>query len=274
MRIARLCLAVVVGFYAIVLLGFFAFQRGLLYFPSHTYVSLTDARANAALREFPVRTADGVDLKAWYAPATSKPYTIVFFHGNADNLASAAEIADPYIAAGYGFLVAEYRGYSGFAGSPTEAGLYADGRAYLYALRAQGVPTKSIILYGHSLGSGVATQLAEEFPVGGVMLLAPYLSIPKMAQVDYPFLPANLIALDRFENFKKMKNIHAPLLIVNDAMDQVIPPSQGKELFNLANEPRQFRSVPGHGHNDSFDGFVPISLDWLTWLRSRDEAVH
>ncbi|MGA9668653.1 MAG: alpha/beta hydrolase [Terracidiphilus sp.] len=262
MKIVRSILRIAVAVYFGVLILLFVFQRNLLYYPSHTYVSLQDARANRALREFAVRTADGIDLKAWYAHATSKPFTLVFFHGNGDSLYGSSEVADPYIGAGYGFLVAEYRGYSGLPGKPTEAGLYADARAYLYGLMSQGVKSENIILFGHSLGTGIATQMAEEFHVGGLILLAPYLSIPKMAQVEYPIFPVQYIALDRFENFKKIKNVHVPVLIVNGAMDEVIPPSQGKQLYDLANDPRQFYSLPGRGHNDLFYDFAPLALDW------------
>lgn len=98
------------------------FQRSFLYFPSHVYVSPSNAHANRAFKEMTVKTEDGLNLVAWYAPATTKPFTFVFFHGNADNLASASDVAEPYIAAGYGFMVAEYRGYSGLPGKPTETG--------------------------------------------------------------------------------------------------------------------------------------------------------
>jgi hypothetical protein len=130
-------------------------------------------------------------------------------------------------------------------------------------LTAHNVESKDIILFGHSLGTGVAVQMASEFHVGGLMLLAPYLSIPKMAQKDFPFFPSSYLALDRFDNEKKIKNIHTPLLIVNGTIDQVVPPSQGKELYFLANEPKEFRSLKDRGHNDAFEEFVPLSLDWL-----------
>ncbi len=266
MKILGMLFGILAGLYAVSLVGFFLLQRSFLYFPSHTYVPLSAAHANRSFKELNVRTEDGLDLKAWYAPATSKPFTFVFFHGNGDNLYAASEIADPYIAAGYGFLVAEYRGYSGLPGRPTEAGLYADARAYIYGLRSQGVRSEDIILFGHSLGTGVAIQMAEEFHVGGLMLLAPFLSMPKLAQVHYPFFPAEYLLLDRYENFKKIKNVHVPVLIVNGAMDQIIPPSQGKQLYALANEPRQFYSLPDRGHNDPFDEFAPLSLDWVNRL--------
>jgi len=266
-RIRKL-LGILFGFYILGMISLFAFQRSLLYLPSHTYVPLSEAHANRAFQEIFVRTEDGLDLKAWYAPATSKPFTIVFFHGNGDCLYTASPIADPYIAAGYGFLLAEYRGYSGLPGKPTETGLYADGRAYIRWLMAHGVASETIILFGHSLGTGVVVEMAGEFHAGGVMLLAPFLSMPDVAQFHFPYLPAKYLVLDRFENAKKIRDIHAPLLVVNGTNDEFIPPAQGKRLFDLANEPKQFQSLPGHGHNDSFDEFAGISLDWAGRLRA------
>ena len=263
MKIVRWMLGIAVAMYVLLVVGMFAFQRSLLYFPSHEYVTLAEAHANKALRELPVRTADGIDLKGWDAPATGKPFTLVFFHGNGDSLYGDAEVPDPYIASGYGFLIAEYRGYSGLPGKPTEAGLYADGRAYLFGLMAQGVKSENIILMGHSLGTGVAVQLAGEFHVGGVILLAPYLSIPKMAQIHYPFLPVKLIALDKFDNEKKIGGVHVPVLIVNGTADEIIPASQGKRLYELANEPSEFHSLPGRGHNDILESAEPLCLDWV-----------
>jgi fermentation-respiration switch protein FrsA (DUF1100 family) len=276
MKPLRNALLVLAGAYLLILLAFFVFQRSLLYYPSANFYSLREAHASPdfyslreahaspAFKQLSIQTEDGIALKAWYAPATSKPFTLVFFHGNADSLATASSVADPYIAAGYGFLVAEYRGYSGLEGKPTETGLYADGRACMTALIAQGVKSQDILLFGHSLGTGVAVQMAEEFHVGGLILLAPYLSIPKIAQVHYPFIPAQLLALDRFNNAAKISSIHAPLLIVNGLNDQIVPPSQGKQLFELASDPREFHTLPHHDHNDLFDAAAPIVLDWVT----------
>jgi fermentation-respiration switch protein FrsA (DUF1100 family) len=269
----RKLIGILAGFYILLVVGVFVFQRSLFYFPSHHYITLSEASANRSFEELPVRTADGLDLKGWYAPATTKPFTFVFFHGNGDCLASASEVSDPYIAAGYGFLVAEYRGYSGLPGKPSEAGLYADGRAYIYALMGRGVKSENIILFAHSLGTGVAVQMAEEFHVSGVILLAPYSSVPEMAQIEYPYLPARYLARDRFENDKKIGHINAPVLIVNGSNDQQIPPSQGRQLYELANEPKEFHSFPGRGHNDSFSDLAPIALGWVDRLRSADQKI-
>jgi hypothetical protein len=262
-KIFKRCFVLVAVLYFTVLAAFFFDQRSLLYYPTHTYTPLAEAQANHAFQEISVRTEDGIHLKAWYAPAAGKTCTIVFFHGNGDSLLTAAPVADPYIDAGYGFLLAEYRGYSGLPGTPDEVGLYRDARADLNDLTARGVPEHHIVLFGHSLGTGVAVEMATEFYVGGTMLLAPYLSIPKAAQAHYPFLPASMLALDRFENEKKIGSVHVPLLIVNGAQDQVIPPSQGLKLYALANQPKEFHSLPERGHNDAFDAFTPLSLNWL-----------
>ncbi len=265
-----LCCAAL-ALYLLLTAAVFFTQRSLLYYPSHSYVSLAAANANKALQEISVRTADGIDLKAWYAPATSKPCTIIFFHGNADSLHTAAQIADPYIAAGYGFLVAEYRGYSGLPGEPTEAGLYADGRAYVGELTRRGVGTQQIILMGHSLGTGVAVEMARKNRVGGLILLAPFISMPKVAQAHFSLFPVGILVRDRFENAKKIGDIHVPVLMVNGARDEVVPPAQGRALYDLANEPKEMHTFPARGHNDLFDDFVPLSLDWMARVCAKQQ---
>src|SRR3974390_1777739 len=155
-RVLRVSIFISIGVYLLFMALFFVAQRSLLYYRTSTYTALAEARANGAFREIAVRPQDGVKLKSWYAPATGKPFTIVFFHGNADSLRTAAGVADPYIVAGYGFLLAEYRGYSGLPGVPSETGLYNDARAYLRDLMARGVASSQVILFGQSLGTGVA----------------------------------------------------------------------------------------------------------------------
>ncbi|MGB9152643.1 MAG: alpha/beta hydrolase [Alphaproteobacteria bacterium] len=265
----------IIAIYFVALLGIYIFQRNILYVPSPTYTPPQAANAPKEIRELAVKTDDGIDLKGWYAPATGNHLTVVFFHGNADSLRTAAFISAPYIAAGYGFLLAEYRGYSGMPGSPTEEGLYADARAYIRSLIASGVKAEDIVLFGHSLGTGVAVQMASEFHVRGLILLAPYLSIPKMAQLRFPIFPAEYLAKDRYENFKKIPTLHMPVLIANGGKDGVIPPSQGKQLFALANEPKQFLFIPDKGHNDMFDGdFTDESLKWLRTLSAPATISH
>lgn len=242
----------------------YIFQRNFLYFPTHQYVSPEESHAHKSVREYSFKTEDGIELKAWYAPATSKQLSLIYFHGNADSLSGAAFIATPYIDAGYGFLICEYRGYSGFAGEPSEKGLYKDARACIKTFFSEGANNTKFVLFGHSLGTGVATEMAMEYDLQGLILLAPYLSIAKMAQLQFPIFPAELLTKDRFENYKKIPLLRMPLLIVNGGQDKVIPHSQGDELFRIANEPKQHLFMPSQGHNDLFNPeFIGASLDWL-----------
>jgi fermentation-respiration switch protein FrsA (DUF1100 family) len=262
-----LAILILIALYLGVIGYFYSIQRSLLYFPSRTYSTPHEALANPSLREFAVRTTDGVALKGWYAPSTEKPLTLVYFHGNGDDLVTSAPIAALYLKAGYGFLIAEYRGYSGLPGTPTEAGLYNDARAYLRGLIASGVDPKQIVLFGRSLGTGVAVQMATEFQANGLILLSPYRSIPEVAESHFPFLPAERLMKDRFETFKKIASLTLPLLVANGGQDQVIPPSQGRSVFALANEPKTFFFAAAAGHNDMFEGgFGTASLEWLDRL--------
>ncbi|KJC53661.1 hypothetical protein UP10_41820 [Bradyrhizobium sp. LTSPM299] len=216
--------------------------------------------------EFAADTIDGIRLKGWYTPAREKPYTIVFFHGSGDGLATVAGLAQPYVRAGYGMLLAEYRGYSGEPGVPSETGLYDDGRAYLRALQANGIAPKQIVLFGHSLGTGVATLLATEYPVGGLMLLSPFLSVDAVAARLHPLLPVRLLISDSFVNFRHIAATRCPILIGHGGMDSLIPVDQAKALFTLANEPKTLKIFPAAGHLNAFDDFSDAAINWLDAL--------
>jgi uncharacterized protein len=220
----------VTGIYIVSLIGIYAVQRFILYFPPQGYVSPYAAGTEMFFAELLVKTEDGLDLKGWYSPAASRKFTLIFFHGNGDGLRTASAIPAPYIEKGYGFLLAEYRGYSGMPGRPSEEGLYGDARAYVKKLIDSDVKEENIVLFGHSLGTGVAVQMASEFHVRGLILLAPYMSIAKMAQIRFPIFPADL-AKDRFDSFKKIPRLYLPILMANGGRDMIIPPSQGSAAF-------------------------------------------
>lgn len=258
-------IALVVLIYGLALGFVFTFQRSFLYFPNDSYLTPKEAGKEHLFEELDVTTEDGINLKGWYSPSTTKKQTLVLFHGNADSIRKLSFVADTYRQAGYGFLVTEYRGFSDFEGKPTEQGIYADARAFVKALLAKGIDPKNLILFGHSLGTGVATQMALEFKEsGGLMLLAPFLSIPDMAQKRFPIFPVRYMVWDKFANNEKLPQLYMPLLIVHGDGDIVIPFSQGKALFDLANDPKEFHRVPEGGHNSLFIvPFAEISLAWL-----------
>jgi fermentation-respiration switch protein FrsA (DUF1100 family) len=146
-----------------------------------------------------------------------------------------------------------YRGYSGSTGTPTEAGLREDARA-AYAWVAERVEPRHVVLYGESLGSGVAVRLASERPVGGVILEAPYTSTADIAKLTYWFVPVDLLMRDQFRSIDLIDNINAPLLVLHGERDGLIPIRLGQKLYDTATEPKRFVRLPGVSHVDVLEG--------------------
>ncbi len=242
----------------------FIFQRNLQYVPERGVLVPADWGLGD-FRTVTVTSADGVGIDLWYAPAEglTKP-TVVLFHGNGGHMGYRADKALALREAGYGVLLAGYRGYGPNDGSPTEQGLYADGRAALDFLVREGVSGQRVVLYGESLGSGVAVQLATERRAGAVILEAPFTSIPDAAAVHYPWLPVRGLIHDRYDSLSKIADIAAPLLIVHGELDRVVPIRLGRALFAKAEEPKAAAWVPGAGHNDLMDhGLMRYVTDFL-----------
>lgn len=192
-------------------------------------------------------TADGLTLHAaWRAPRPGRPVA-VFFHGNGSTLRWAGHAVAPLAAAGFGLLIPEYRGYGGNPGAPSEDGLYADGRAALAWLAARGVPPDDVVLIGNSIGSGIATQLAAETPVGALVLISPFTSLPDVAANLVRWAPVRLLLRDRYENRAKIGRVTAPALILHGERDRLIPIAQAEALAAAKPGARLVR-FPGSGH--------------------------
>jgi fermentation-respiration switch protein FrsA (DUF1100 family) len=173
------------------------------------------------------------------------------------------------MAEGWGVYMMAYRSYSGSTGTPTETANVADARLAHGALVHEGVDPKSIILYGESLGSGVAARIATERPVGGLILDAPYTSIVELASQVYPYLPVRRLLLDRYETDKVIAQVKVPVLILHGERDGVIPVAMGRALAALANEPKRLVTFPNGGHSDLYlDGNEALAAvrDWLRGL--------
>ncbi len=197
----------------------------------------------------PVKTtaADGVAVIHWYAPPRGQA-VIVLFHGNGGTVADLEPWAAAFHARGCGVVLADYRGYSGNPGSPSEEGLYADARAVLDWLAAQGFKDRGIVLLGWSLGSGVAVQMAVERHPAALVLLAPYTTLVDVAVRQYPIFPVRTLMRDRFDSMSKITAVDAPLMIVAGDRDRIVPPDMGRDLFAAAREPKRALFLPQVGH--------------------------
>lgn len=226
-------------------------QRSFIYFPTAEIPNRQNLHAEN-IQQIKLHTKDNLLLNSWYKTAEPNKPTILYFHGNAGNIGGRIFLARQFINAGFGVLLLEYRGYGGNEGQPTEQGLYQDGRAAIDFLQQQKITTKQLVLYGESLGTGVATQLATEFSVCAVILQSPYTSLKALARYHYFWLPV-IKMRDKFDSLARINKIKAPLLMLHGTKDLVVPYAEGVKLFNYANEPKQWVDLPNKGHNNLWD---------------------
>ena len=250
--------------YAVIVVGMYLLQRKLMYFPD-PHRPAPAAFGVPTMQPVRVPTADGLDLLAWWsAPARPEAPVVLFLHGNAGHIGVRAFKVKPYLDRGWGVLLLAWRGYSGNAGSPTEDGLYEDGRAALRFLDRQGIAADRLALYGESLGSGTAVQLATETRVGALALEAPFSSIADVARKRFFYLPVSLLLRDRFESIRKIGRVTAPVLVVHGVRDGVVPVEYGRRLFEAANEPKSGHFLERAAHNDLYEhGTGEIVIDFL-----------
>jgi fermentation-respiration switch protein FrsA (DUF1100 family) len=254
MSLIALLVALGAAGYAVVTGGLYAFQRNLLYLPSET----RPAPEQYGLGEMEVirtTTADGLELYAWYAPATGGRPTIVYLHGNAGHVGYRAERVRPFLDAGVGVLLVGYRGFGCNPGRPTEAGLYRDAEAALRWLGDHGVAPGRTVLYGESLGTAVAVEAAARMaeagsPAGALVLEAPMSSIVDVAAHHYPLFPVRALLKDRFEAEARIGDVAAPLLVIHGAQDRVVPIRFGRRLFDAATQQKKGVWIEGAGHED------------------------
>ena len=264
--VVKILVYVAIAYVLIVAVAYFA-QRKFTYFPNATRVTPAETGLEG-FREVELPTPDGERLIAWYAPAPAGRPTLLYFHGNGGGLQNRAMRFQRYQNAGFGILVMSYRGYSGSTGRPSEANNIADARLAYDHLIKQGLKPSDIILYGESLGTGVAVQLAASVPVAGVVLDAPYTSIVEVGAKSYPILPLRWIMVDRYESDKYIDRINAPLLILHGARDPIIPLEMGQRMHELAREPKRIVVFPEGRHIDLDKyGGADIVKAWIEALK-------
>lgn len=230
----------------------YAVQRSLLFPADRARATPTEAGL-PDFEEVALVTADGERLPAWYRPPAPGRAVLLYFHGNGGSLRRLAPRARLLAGDGTGLLLATYRGYSGATGAPSEEGLHRDAEA-AHAWLARAVPAGRIVLYGESLGSGVAVRLASERPVGGLVLDAPFTSIADVARTLYWFLPVDRLLRDRFDSSSRIAGVKAPLLVLHGDADRVVPFALGERLFADAPGPKRFVRIAGGGHGGNLEG--------------------
>jgi fermentation-respiration switch protein FrsA (DUF1100 family) len=237
-----------VGYLGGLVVLFFA-QRTFIFPIPQTVRTTPEAAGFAEAEEHFLTTADDEKVIVWHVPAKPGHAVVIHFPGNGDFLAGLAGRFRDIVADGTGLVALSYRGYAGSSGRPSEQGLLLDAAA-AYAFTSARYGADRIVVWGFSLGSGVAVALAAEQPVGKLILEAPYTSIVDVASAHFPLVPVRWLVRDRFRSDQRIARVKAPLLIMHGAGDATIPISFGERLFALAHEPKQFVRFPEGGHND------------------------
>ena len=259
---------------AYVVIGLLArvFETRLIFFPDYPgRLTGNWQPSGLPVEDVFLHTSDGIRLHAWWIPSPGAAFTFLAFHGNAANIANRAPTYRFLHGLPANVLAVDYRGYGRSEGSPDEVGLYRDAEAaYDYAVRERSIPPERVIVFGQSLGTAVAVDLAAKHPVGGVVLEAPFASARAVARRVYPFLPGITAFLrTKFDTAAKLPRVRAPLLVVHCANDPVLPVALGEEVFRLGHKPKSWLRIEGACHEEASQVAPAEYRDRLQqWLRA------
>lgn len=250
-RIVLRAVMAVAALYVVLIGLLYLLQRRLFYNPDpslHTAASL----GLSGVRDVVIETHDGEKLRALYLPAEVGRATVLYLHGSRGYLPERAGRMKLLAAEGNGVLFPSYRGYSGSTGQPTEDGLMEDARS-AYGWLVREAPGGRIILYGESLGTGVAVKIATERPAAALVLDAPYTTVADVMANLLPCVPVSALMKDQYRSIDWIEDIHAPLLVLHGDADRNVPIVLGERLFQQAPEPKRFIRIKGGEHGDNLE---------------------
>jgi uncharacterized protein len=258
--------AICLGLYLIALAALFLMQRRLVYLNDPTEVAPA-AIGLENIQTMRLATSDGESLVAWRLMAKPGAPLIIYFHGNGTGLGDRGPVFAALATTGAGVLAIDYRGFGGSSGTPTEAGLLLDAEAAYAKAIDLGYTSRQIIVFGESLGTGVAVALASRHAVAGLVLDSPYSSTVDVAAASYWMFPVRWLMLDTFRSDQRIGLVTAPVLIMHGDHDEVVPIRFGEKLFSLAREPREFILVPGAVHLTM--GRPEVMPRFRAWMAAR-----
>lgn len=237
-----------IGGYLCVVTLLYVAQRSLLYIPDPVRRPPSSAGVPQA-EEVLLPTPDGEQLVAWHAPPRVDQPIVLYLQGNGGGLDLRAHRFARLVQDGIGVLALNYRGFGGSTGRPTEEGLTRDAEAAFAFVHAR-YAAERIILWGESLGTGLAVAIAARHPVARVVLESPYTSVADVAASIYFFAPVRWLLKDQFHADARAAEVRAPVLVVHGGNDVTIPIAFGQRLYSLIRAPKQFLTLPHAGHND------------------------
>ena len=236
-------------------------EKRFVFFPV-AEVLYTPNDVNLEYEDVRIQTSDGLELHGWFLPgepkAASGPnsnVTWLWFHGNGGNIGHRTiELALAHHRTGANIFIFDYRGYGESQGTASEQGTYLDSRAVIdYLSSRPDVDSSRIVYLGHSLGAAVALELSLTQPPLALVLVSPFASVRDMANLTLPFPPVAWLVRNHFDNISRIRQLEVPLLVLHGDQDETVPISQGRKLFEAANQPKRFQTLEGAAHNDTYE---------------------
>ena len=213
------------------------YQRKLLYHPNFdSYIQ--EGSFVSEIEKVNIFTSDNHTILGWFHKKHPSKKTILFLHGNAGSLENRIYKLNHFKDLNLNFLIIAWRGFSGSTGKSSEKGLYEDARSAVKWLESNEIYENNIIIYGESLGTGVAIEIAQDKNFAGIILESPFTSMIDAGKDKYPYLPVRLLLKDKYESDKKIKNINSPILVMHGKIDKLVPFHMGQKMYQLANEPK------------------------------------
>ena len=258
-NILLLFLQIITFVYILILIFLYFYQRNLMYHPNENNYS--DDQITVNIKKVKINTSDNIELLGWYHEKDLKKHkTIVFFHGNAGSLENRIHKLNHFQEMNVNFLIIAWRGFSGNDGKPSEKGLYIDGNSAIEWLKNLGLNERDIIIYGESLGTGVATEIAQSNNYAGLILETPFTSMVEAAKNFYPYIPVSFLLKDKYDNQNKIKSINIPVLVMHGEVDQIVPFWMGEKIYEIANQPKYSHFTKFDDHMMEYDEKLLLAL--------------
>ena len=254
---------IVIIVYVMVVALLYALQARLIFYPGRLEPDFK-FRLGDDDNEVYYQTEDGETINGLFFGGWGSD-VVLYFHGNAGDLGGWQFVAEDFTAHGFNVMMIDYRGYGKSSGKISERGFYQDGvGAYQYLLK-KGFNPENIIVYGRSIGSGVAVDVASKYPCKGLILEAPFSSLKKLADEKLPFFFPSFYLKFRFDNIRKINRVNCPIIFLHGTIDSLIPPSHSRSLFKKFSGRKELILVDGASHNDlhTFSRYADFLKDVL-----------